>query len=64
TRGNQANHDKMILWPESLAMRSQMHPKGDLVWMVDSVGETPTGATGTVALPRKSLMIGVLLPCK
>ena len=28
--------------------------------MEDSVGETPTGATGTVALPRKSLMIGVL----
>jgi hypothetical protein len=26
--------------------------------MEDSVGETPTVATGTVALPRKSLMIG------
>jgi hypothetical protein len=26
--------------------------------MEDSVGETPTGATGTVALPRKSLIIG------
>jgi len=26
----------------------------------EAVGETPTGATGTVALPGKSLMIGVL----
>ncbi|MGP8239667.1 MAG: hypothetical protein ACLQVW_30210 [Limisphaerales bacterium] len=26
--------------------------------MENTVGETPTGATGTVALPRKSLMIG------
>jgi hypothetical protein len=26
-----------------------------------SVGETPTGATGTVALPGKSLMIGALV---
>ena len=43
---------------ESLAMCSQMHPKGDQVWMVDSVGETPTDATGTVALPGKSLLIG------
>ncbi len=25
---------------------------------MDSVGETPTGATGTVALPRKLLRIG------
>ena len=45
-----------------------MHPKVDVVWGEDSVGETPTGATssfakasedrGTVALPRKLLMIG------
>jgi hypothetical protein len=28
------------------------------VWSEDSVGETPTDASETVALPRKSLMIG------
>jgi len=28
-------------------------------WREDSVGELPTGETGTVALPRKSLMIWV-----
>jgi len=38
-----------------------MHPKDDLVWTEDSVGETPTGATETVALPGNSLMIRVLL---
>jgi len=35
-----------------------MHPKGDLVRREDSVGETPTAATETVAVPGKSLMIG------
>jgi hypothetical protein len=28
----------------------ETHPKGDLLWPEDSVGETPTGATETVAL--------------
>jgi hypothetical protein len=31
--------------PQSLAMRSETHPKGDLLCAEDSVGETPTGAT-------------------
>jgi hypothetical protein len=56
--------------PESLATGSRLHPKGDPVWMEDSAGGMPTGATGKleqqtagplnglVALPRKSLMIG------
>jgi excinuclease ABC subunit A len=39
--------------PELLATGSRLHPKGDPVWMEDSVGETPTDATGTVALPQR-----------
>jgi hypothetical protein len=31
-----------------------MHPKGDLAWREDSVGETPAGATETVALAGMS----------
>jgi hypothetical protein len=38
---------------EPLATGSRPHPKGDPVWKEDSVGGTPTGATETVALPRK-----------
>ena len=45
-------------FPESSATGSRLHPKGDPVWMEDSVGGSPTDATGTVALPGKSLMIG------
>ncbi|HXR07744.1 MAG TPA: excinuclease ABC subunit UvrC [Candidatus Acidoferrum sp.] len=57
------NRGTAAVSPASLAKRSAMHPKDDVVWREDSVGETPTDATGTVALPGKSLMIGaVALP--
>ncbi|MGA2556620.1 MAG: glycoside hydrolase N-terminal domain-containing protein, partial [Verrucomicrobiota bacterium] len=52
-----------MIEPESLGTGSRLRPKGDPVWKEDSVGETPTDATGTVALPRKPLMIGVIEEC-
>jgi hypothetical protein len=43
---------------ESLAMILRTHQKGGQNQGGDFVGGTPTDATGAVALPTKSLMIG------
>jgi len=40
--------------PESLAKRTNGQPTGELASAQGSVGGTPTGATGTVALPENS----------
>jgi len=49
----------VVFTPESLATRLGLHPHGAYVWTGKAVGETPTAAVGTTALPRKSLMIRV-----
>ena len=56
-------------YPESFAVCSRMHRKGDVSWTGDSVGETPTDAVETTALPEKlprmgglSRRLGLLLP--
>jgi hypothetical protein len=43
-------------------MCSWIHPKGDLDGTEDSVGETPTDAVETTALPETPPMIGMIRP--
>jgi putative membrane protein insertion efficiency factor len=48
-----------IVGPEASATYVECSPKGDKAGGSDSAGGTPTGATGTVALLKKSARIGI-----
>jgi hypothetical protein len=43
--------------PKSLATSLRFHPNGVPLWNGIAVGETPTAAVETTALPKKSLRI-------